>query len=176
MWFFRNTNASSWMTRGWAATKTVKLSEDDIVDVTIKSNRPAGGRGGGNGNVAVLGREGRFRRHRLTRCYCSKGLIMASPMKGIAVSKNPDEKLGVPSVAGNWALLIVGGQATTCRTARRMGGPGSMPRARTFDSCTVTVKMVANPPIPRTWREQPTPPGAARMLIVLDGTRLSSSF
>ena len=34
----------------------VTLSEDNVVDVTIKTNRPAGG-GGGNGNVMVLGRD-----------------------------------------------------------------------------------------------------------------------
>ena len=55
VWFFRNTNARLFLDdQGWPATKTVKLSEDDIVDVTIKSNRPAGG---GNGNVMILGRD-----------------------------------------------------------------------------------------------------------------------
>ena len=58
VWFFRNTNARLFLDdQGWPAAKTVKLSEDDIVDVTIKSNRPAGGGGGGNGNVMILGRE-----------------------------------------------------------------------------------------------------------------------
>lgn len=57
VWFFRNANARLFLDdQGWPATKTVKLSEDNIVDVTIKSNRPAGG-GGGNGNVMILGRE-----------------------------------------------------------------------------------------------------------------------
>nr|DAN20968.1 MAG TPA: hypothetical protein [Caudoviricetes sp.] len=58
VWFFRSTNARLFLDdQGWLATKTVKLSKDDIVDVTLKSNRPAGGGGGGNGNVMILGRE-----------------------------------------------------------------------------------------------------------------------
>lgn len=56
VWFFRSTNARLFLDdQGWPAMKTVKLSKDDIVDVTIKSNRPAGG--GGNGSVMILGRE-----------------------------------------------------------------------------------------------------------------------
>lgn len=55
VWFFRGTSARLFLDdQGWPATKTVKLSEDDIVDVTIKTNRPAGG---GNGNVMILGRD-----------------------------------------------------------------------------------------------------------------------
>lgn len=56
VWFFRITNARLFLDdQGWVATKTVNLSEDKVVDVTITSKRPAGG--GGNGNVLILGRE-----------------------------------------------------------------------------------------------------------------------
>nr|DAD75288.1 MAG TPA: hypothetical protein [Siphoviridae sp. ctMeu2] len=57
VWFFRSTNARLFLDdQGWPATKTVTLAEDSVVDVSIKTNRPAGG-GGGNGNVMILGRE-----------------------------------------------------------------------------------------------------------------------
>ena len=56
VWFFRVTNARLFLEdQGWTAAKTINLSEDKVVDVTIKTNRPAGG--GGNGNVLILGRE-----------------------------------------------------------------------------------------------------------------------
>ena len=56
VWFFRSTGARLFLDdQGWSATKTVTLSKDNVVDVTIKTNRLAGG--GGNGNVMVLGRE-----------------------------------------------------------------------------------------------------------------------
>ena len=55
VWFFRSTNARLFLDdQGWGANKTVTLSEDNIVDVSIKSKRPDGG---GNGNVMILGRE-----------------------------------------------------------------------------------------------------------------------
>lgn len=57
VWFFRGTNARLFLDdQGWGAAKTVTLAEDSVVDVSIKTNRPAGG-GGGNGNVLILGRE-----------------------------------------------------------------------------------------------------------------------
>ena len=57
VWFFRSTGARLFLDdQGWPATKTVTLCEDNVVDVTIKTNRPAGG-GGGNGNVMILGRD-----------------------------------------------------------------------------------------------------------------------
>nr|DAK43608.1 MAG TPA: hypothetical protein [Bacteriophage sp.] len=58
VWFFRSTNARLFLNdQGWSAAKTVTLAEDSVVDVSIKTNRPAGGGGGGNGNVMILGRE-----------------------------------------------------------------------------------------------------------------------
>lgn len=57
VWFFRSTNARLFLDdQGWSATKMVTLAEDGVVDVSIKTNRPAGG-GVGNGNVMILGRE-----------------------------------------------------------------------------------------------------------------------
>ena len=56
VWFFRIINARLFLDdQGWVATKTINLSEDKVVDVSIQSKRPAGG--GGNGNVLILGRE-----------------------------------------------------------------------------------------------------------------------
>ena len=53
VWFFRSTNARLFLDdQGWVVAKTVTLSEDGVVDVTIKSKRPAGG-----GNVLILGRD-----------------------------------------------------------------------------------------------------------------------
>lgn len=58
VWFFRSTNARLFLDdQGWGAAKTVTLMEDSVVDVSIKSKRPAGGGEGGNGNVMILGRE-----------------------------------------------------------------------------------------------------------------------
>ena len=58
VWFFRNTNARLFLDdQGWSAAKNVTLNEETVVDVSIKSKRPAGGGGGGNGNVMILGRE-----------------------------------------------------------------------------------------------------------------------
>nr|DAD69335.1 MAG TPA: hypothetical protein [Siphoviridae sp. ctxZP4] len=58
VWFFRSTNARLFLDdQGWSAAKNVTLNEETVVDVSIKSKRPAGGGGGGNGNVMILGRE-----------------------------------------------------------------------------------------------------------------------
>ena len=58
VWFFRSTNARLFLDdQGWVAAKTVTLSEDNVVDVSIQSKRPAGV--GVNGSVMVLGRDER---------------------------------------------------------------------------------------------------------------------
>ena len=60
-------------------------------------------------------------------------------MKGIAVSKNPDEKLSVPSVAGDWALLVVGGPLNHMQDSTPAGWPGKYAATEHIRSCTLAV-------------------------------------
>ena len=103
---------------------------------------------------------------------------MASPMKGIAVSKNQDEKLSVPSAVGDWALLVVGGQFGTMQDCTPAGWTGKYATSAKLRSCTVAVKMVANPADTQNvvWRS-PDPAHNGRhvaALMVFDGTKVKS--
>ena len=101
---------------------------------------------------------------------------MASPMKGIAVSKNPDEKLSVPSAAGDWALLIVGGQLNHMQDCTPDGWTGKYAEGEDIRSCTVAVKMVANSADTQNvaWKSKNATYAArcCAALIVLDGTKV----
>lgn len=103
---------------------------------------------------------------------------MASPMKGIAVSKNQDEKLSVPSAVGDWALLVVGGQFGTMQDCTPAGWTGKYATSAKLRSCTVAVKMVADPADTRdvVWKS-PDPKHNGRhvaALMVFDGTKVKS--
>jgi hypothetical protein len=103
---------------------------------------------------------------------------MASHMKGIAVSKNQDEKLSVPSAAGDWALLVVGGQLNHMRDCTPAGWTGKYAGGEDIRSCTVAVKMVADPSDTQNvvWKS-PDPAHNGRhvaVLIVFDGAKVKS--
>ena len=103
---------------------------------------------------------------------------MASHMKGIAVSKNQDEKLSVPSVAGDWALLVVGGQLNHMRDCTPAGWTGKYAGGEDIRSCTVAVKMVADPADTQNvvWKS-PDPAHNGRhvaVLMVFDGAKVKS--
>lgn len=103
---------------------------------------------------------------------------MASPMKGIAVSKNQDEKLSVPSAVGDWALLVVGGQLNHMQDCTPAGWAGKYAHGEDIRSCTVAVKMVADPAETRDvgWKS-PDPKHNGRhvaVLLVFDGTKVKS--
>ena len=103
---------------------------------------------------------------------------MASHMKGIAVSKNQDEKLSVPSAAGDWALLVVGGQLNHMRDCTPAGWTGKYAGGEDIRSCTVAVKMVADPADTQNvvWKS-PDPAHNGRhvaVLMVFDGTKIKS--
>lgn len=103
---------------------------------------------------------------------------MASHMKGIAVSKNQDEKLSVPSAAGDWALLVVGGQLNHMRDCTPAGWTGKYSGGEDIRSCTVAVKMVADPADTQNvvWKS-PDPAHNGRhvaALIVFDGAKVKS--
>lgn len=103
---------------------------------------------------------------------------MASHMKGIAVSKNQDEKLSVPSAAGDWALLIVGGQLNHMRDCTPAGWTGKYAGGEDIRSCTVAVKMVADPADTQgvVWKS-PDPAHNGRhvaVLMVFDGAKVKS--
>ena len=96
-------------------------------------------------------------------------------MKGIAVSKNQDEKLSVPSAAGDWALLVVGGQLNHMRDCTPAGWTGKYAGGEDIRSCTVAVKMVADPADTQNvvWKS-PDPAHNGRhvaVLMVFDGAR-----
>lgn len=103
---------------------------------------------------------------------------MAFHMKGIAVSKNPDEKLSVPSVAGDWALLIVGGQFGDMQDCTPVGWTGKYATGAKLRSCTVAVKMVANPADTQNvgWKSKNAGYNArcCAVLMVLDGTKVKN--
>lgn len=102
---------------------------------------------------------------------------MASRMKGIAVSKNPDEKLSVPSAAGDWALLVVGGQINNMQDCTPAGWTGKHATSENIRSCTVAVKMVANPADTQNvvWKPGGNHPGRhVAVLVVFDGTKVKS--
>ena len=99
-------------------------------------------------------------------------------MKGIAVSKNQDEKLSVPSAVGDWALLVVGGQYGTMQDCTPAGWTGKYATSAKLRSCTVAVKMVANPADTQNvvWKS-PDPAHNGRhvaALMVFDGTKVKS--
>lgn len=99
-------------------------------------------------------------------------------MKGIAVSKNQDEKLSVPSAVGDWALLVVGGQFGTMQDCTPAGWTGKYATSAKLRSCTVAVKMVTNPADTQNvvWRS-PDPAHNGRhvaALMVFDGTKVNS--
>ena len=99
-------------------------------------------------------------------------------MKGIAVSKNQDEKLSVPSVAGDWALLVVGGQLNHMRDCTPAGWTGKYAGGEDIRSCTVAVKMVADPADTQNvvWKS-PDPAHNGRhvaVLMVFDGAKVKS--
>ena len=103
---------------------------------------------------------------------------MASHMKGIAVSKNQDEKLSVPSAAGDWALLVVGGQLNHMRDCTPAGWTGKYAGGEDIRSCTVAVKMVADPADTQdvVWKS-PDPAHNGRhvaVLMVFDGAKVKS--
>lgn len=103
---------------------------------------------------------------------------MASHMKGIAVSKNQDEKLGVPSAVGDWALLVVGGQLNHMRDCTPAGWTGKYAGGEDIRSCTVAVKMVADPADTQgvAWKS-PDPAHNGRhvaVLMVFDGAKIKS--
>lgn len=103
---------------------------------------------------------------------------MASHMKGIAVSKNQDEKLSVPSAAGDWALLVVGGQLNHMRDCTPAGWTGKYAGGEDIRSCTVAVKMVADPADTQNvvWKS-PDPAHNGRhvaALMVFDGAKVKS--
>ena len=103
---------------------------------------------------------------------------MASHMKGIAVSKNPDEKLSVPSAAGDWALLIVGGQYGDMLDCTPAGWTGKYATGAKLRSCTVAVKMVADPADTQNvvWKSKNAGYNArcCAVLMVLDGTKVKN--
>jgi hypothetical protein len=99
-------------------------------------------------------------------------------MKGIAVSKNQDEKLSVPSAAGDWALLVVGGQLNHMRDCTPAGWTGKYAGGEDIRSCTVAVKMVADPADTQNvvWKS-PDPAHNGRhvaVLMVFDGAKIKS--
>lgn len=103
---------------------------------------------------------------------------MASHIKGIAVSKNQDEKLSVPSAAGDWALLVVGGQLNHMRDCTPAGWTGKYAGGEDIRSCTVAVKMVADPADTQNvvWKS-PDPAHNGRhvaVLMVFDGAKVKS--
>ena len=103
---------------------------------------------------------------------------MASRMKGIAVSKNQDEKLSVPSAVGDWALLVVGGQLNHMRDCTPAGWTGKYAGGEDIRSCTVAVKMVADPADTQNvvWKS-PDPAHNGRhvaVLMVFDGAKVKS--
>lgn len=103
---------------------------------------------------------------------------MASHMKGIAVSKNQDEKLSVPSAAGDWALLVVGGQLNHMRDCTPAGWTGKYAGGEDIRSCTLAVKMVADPADTQNvvWKS-PDPAHNGRhvaVLMVFDGAKVKS--
>lgn len=103
---------------------------------------------------------------------------MASHMKGIVVSKNQDEKLSVPSAAGDWALLVVGGQLNHMRDCTPAGWTGKYAGGEDIRSCTVAVKMVADPADTQNvvWKS-PDPAHNGRhvaVLMVFDGAKVKS--
>lgn len=103
---------------------------------------------------------------------------MASHMKGIAVSKNQDEKLSVPSAVGDWALLVVGGQLNHMRDCTPAGWAGKYAGGEDIRSCTVAVKMVADPADTQNvvWKS-PDPAHNGRhvaVLMVFDGAKVKS--
>jgi hypothetical protein len=103
---------------------------------------------------------------------------MASHMKGIAVSKNQDEKLSVSSAAGDWALLVVGGQLNHMRDCTPAGWTGKYAGGEDIRSCTVAVKMVADPADTQNvvWKS-PDPAHNGRhvaVLMVFDGAKVKS--
>lgn len=103
---------------------------------------------------------------------------MASHLKSIAVSKNQDEKLSVPSAVGDWALLVVGGQFGTMQDCTPAGWTGKYATSAKLRSCTVAVKMVADPADTQNvaWKS-PDPKHNGRhvaALMVFDGTKVKS--
>lgn len=103
---------------------------------------------------------------------------MASHLKGIAVSKNQDEKLSVPSAVGDWALLVVGGQFGTMQDCTPAGWTGKYATSAKLRSCTVAVKMVADLADTQSvvWKS-PDPKHNGRhvaALMVFDGTKVKS--
>jgi hypothetical protein len=99
-------------------------------------------------------------------------------MKGIAVSKNQDEKLSVSSAAGDWALLVVGGQLNHMRDCTPAGWTGKYAGGEDIRSCTVAVKMVADPADTQNvvWKS-PDPAHNGRhvaVLMVFDGAKVKS--
>lgn len=99
-------------------------------------------------------------------------------MKGIAVSKNQDEKLSVPSAVGDWALLVVGGQLNHMRDCTPSGWTGKYAGGEDIRSCTVAVKMVADPADTQNvvWKS-PDPAHNGRhvaVLMVFDGAKVKS--
>lgn len=103
---------------------------------------------------------------------------MASPMKGIAVSKNQDEKLSVPSAVGDWALLVVGGQLNHMRDCTPAGWTGKYAGGEDIRSCTVAVKMVADQADTQSVAWKSTDPAHngrhVAVLMVFDGTKIKS--
>ena len=103
---------------------------------------------------------------------------MASHMKGISVSKNQDEKLSVPSAVGDWALLVVGGQLNHMRDCTPAGWTGKYAGGEDIRSCTVAVKMVADPADTQNvvWKS-PDPAHNGRhvaVLMVFNGAKVKS--
>nr|FAA02955.1 MAG TPA: hypothetical protein [Siphovirus LN-2020-1] len=99
-------------------------------------------------------------------------------MKGIAVSKNQDEKLRVPSAVGDWALLVVGGQLNHMQDCTPAGWTGKYAHGEDIRSCTVAVKMVADPADTQNvvWKS-PDPAHNGRhvaVLMVFDGGKVKS--
>ena len=99
-------------------------------------------------------------------------------MKGIAVSKNQDEKLSVPSAVGDWALLVVGGQLNHMRDCTPTGWTGKYAGGEDIRSCTIAVKMVADPADTQNvvWKS-PDPAHNGRhvaVLMVFDGGKVKS--
>ena len=99
-------------------------------------------------------------------------------MKGIAVSKNQDEKLSVPSAVGDWALLVVGGQLNHMQDCTPAGWTGKYAGGEDIRSCTVAVKMVADPADTQNvvWKS-PDPAHNGRhvaVLMVFDGAKVKS--
>lgn len=99
-------------------------------------------------------------------------------MKGIAVSKNQDEKLSVPSAVGDWALLVVGGQYGDMQDCTPAGWTGKYATGAKLRSCTVAVKMVADPADTQNvvWKSKNAGYNArcCAVLMVLDGTKVKN--